>query len=362
MKGRYPQRIRYLRTSDGVQLAWAEAGCGPLLIATGNWLAHLEHDLESPVWRHWIQFFSEHFRFVRYDERGCGMTDWNIANLSLERWVEDLEAVVAAVDPQEPFPLFGISHGAAICAAYAARHPERVSRLILYGGFALGWAHRGDPLGLRKYEAIVELVRSEWANENPAFRQVFTSRFIPGANENQIAWFNNHCRRTTSAANAAALMVARAEVNVSDLLSKIEAPTLVLHARDDGTVPVTQGHLLAAGIPNAEFFELDSNNHILLEHEPAWGRFCEAVLDFMNLETRATPQDAAFAELSPRERQVLTLLTEGLGNAAIAERLSISDKTVRNHMSNLFDKLGVWTRAQAIVFARDHRFSARDNR
>jgi len=353
MKG---QRIRYLRTTDGVQLAWADAGCGPLLIATGNWLAHLEHDLESPVWRHWIQFFSEHFRFVRYDERGCGMTDWNVTNLSLERWVEDLEAVVASIDPQEPFPLLGISHGAAICATYAARHPERVSRLILYGGFALGWNHRGDPLGLRKYQAIVELVRSEWANENPAFRQVFTSRFIPGANDDQIAWFNNHCRRTTSPANAAALMLARSEVNVSHLLSRIHTPTLVLHARGDATVPVTQGHLLAAAIPNAEFLELDSNNHILLEHEPAWTRFCEAVLDFMNLDR----QNAAFSELSPRELQILTLLTEGLGNAAIAERLSISDKTVRNHMSNLFDKLGVWTRAQAIVFARDHRFAMRD--
>lgn len=284
------------------------------------------------------------------------MTDWNVADLSLDRWVEDLEQVVRVVRPDEPFSLVGICHGAAISAAFAARHPDLVSRLILYGGYALGWSHRGDTERLKKYEAIVELVRTDWASDNPAFRQVFTSRFIPGATPAQIAWFTEYCTRMTSPTNAAALMLARAEVNIIDLLDHIAAPTLVLHACGDAVVPIAQGRLLAAGIRNAEFLELDSNNHILLEHEPAWRHFCSAVLEFLGLETMAARQDPVFATLSRREREILTLLTEGLGNASIAERLAISDKTVRNHTSNLYDKLGVWNRVQAIIFARDHGF------
>ncbi|HXI90127.1 MAG TPA: alpha/beta fold hydrolase, partial [Blastocatellia bacterium] len=153
------QRIRYLRTADGVQLAWAEAGAGPVLIKAANWLTHLEYEWESPVWRHWIRFFTDHFRFVRYDERGCGMTDWNVGDLSFERWVEDLEAVTGAAETREPFALLGISQGAAPSIAYAVRHPERVSQLVLYGAYARGVWRRGDPDGEREYRAITELVR-----------------------------------------------------------------------------------------------------------------------------------------------------------------------------------------------------------
>src|ERR671939_1106228 len=156
------QRIRYLRTPDRVQLAWAEAGAGPVLVKAANWLTHLEYEWESPVWRHWIHFFTEHFRFVRYDERGCGMTDWKVGDLSVERWVEDLEAVVAAADPREPFALLGISQGAATCAAYAVRHPERVSRLVLYGGYARGTYCRGVPGKERVYRALIDITRLGW--------------------------------------------------------------------------------------------------------------------------------------------------------------------------------------------------------
>ena len=139
---------------------------------------------------------------------------------------------------------------------------------------------------------------------------------------------------------------------------KVRTPTLVLHSRDDDVIPISEGRILAAGIPGAQFIELDSKNHVLLENEPAWERFCDEVLEFMGLKGSARGEDPAFASLSPREREVLALITEGLGNAEIAERLSISEKTVRNHVSNLFDKLGVWTRAQAMVFARDRGFRA----
>jgi len=355
---RATQRIRYLRTGDGVQLAWAEAGAGPVLIKAANWLTHLEYEWESPVWRHWIRFFSEHFRFVRHDERGCGMTDWNVGDLSFERWVEDLEAVVAVADPQEPFALLGISQGAATCLAYAVRHPERVSQILLYGGYARGTFRRGDPDKERLYRALIDMTRLGWGKDNPAFRQVFTSRFIPGATEEQMGWFNDLCRKTTSPEIAARLLETRATIDVVELLGKVHAPTLVLHSRNDDVVPISEGHILAAGIPGAQFIELDSKNHILLENEPAWERFCSEVLDFMGLKHSSRGEDSAFSSLSPREREVLTLITEGLGNAEIAERLSISEKTVRNHVSNLFDKLGVWTRAQAMVFAQDHGFRA----
>jgi len=352
------QRIRYLRTPDGVQLAWAEAGSGPPLLKAANWLTHLEFDWDSPAWRHWIRFFAAHFRFVRYDERGCGMTDWKVGDLSFPRWVEDLESVADAAGLVEPFTLLGMSQGAAVCLAYAVRHPERVSRLVLYGGYAKGWSHRPDAPGLKEYQAMIELVRRGWGRQNPAFRQIFTSRFLPQGRPEQIEWWNELCRKTTTPEIAAQLLEARAEVDVTDLLGQVRVPTLVIHAREDEVCAVGAGRALAAAIPGAEFVELDSRNHILLEEEPAWERFKAAVLDFVGVSVppSAAGEDPAFAALSTRERDVLGLLSEGLGNAEIAERLAISAKTVRNHVSNLFDKLGVWTRAQAIVFARDRGF------
>src|SRR5687767_9046684 len=227
------QRIRYLVTPDGVKLAWAEAGSGPALVKASNWLTHLEYDLESPVWRHWIRFFAGHSRFIRYDERGCGMTDWNVPELaSFSGWVDDLDAVVAAAAPAEPFALLGISQGAAICAAYAAAHPERVSALVLYGGYARGW-RRDTPEGAREHRAVVELVRIGWGKDNAAFREVFTSRFIPGGSRGQIDWFNEVCRRTTTGDNAGDLLENRTRMDASNLLEQVRAPTLVLHTRDD---------------------------------------------------------------------------------------------------------------------------------
>jgi len=356
------QRIRYLRTADSVQLAWAEAGTGPVVVKGPNWLTHLEYEWESPVWRHWMQFFSRHFRFIRYDERGCGMTDWDVADISPERQLTDLSDVIAAADIREPFTLLGISQGGAPCVRYAVEHPERVARLILYGAYAQGWARRSDPAAAHEYDSITALMRAGWGRNNPVFRQVFTSRFVPDATDEQIAWFNNLCLKTASAANAAALFSSRSGIDVVDLLGRVRAPTLVLHAREDAAVPLSQGHFLASRLPNAQFVELDSRNHILLEHEPAWGRFCEAVLDFTGVAASADGEDAAFGALSAREREVLYLITEGLGNAEIADRLTISDKTVRNHVSNVFDKLGVWSRAQAIVFARDRGFAGAKSR
>jgi len=347
------QRIRYVRSTDGARLAWSDAGSGPVLVKAANWLTHLEYDLESPVWRHWLEFLSDHFRLIRYDERGSGMSDWDV-ELSFERWLDDFERVIDAAELTEPFALLGVSQGSSVSIAYAVEHPERVSRMILYGGYARGWARRGNPAGQREYEAIVELVRAGWGRSNPAFRQVFTSRFIPSGSDEQIEWFNELCRKTTTPEMAAKLLAVRASIDVVPLLAQVRVPTLVIHARNDAVTPIGEGRILAEGIPGAEFVELESENHVLLRDEPAWTRFRDVVLEFMGSAARS--EGDVFAALSPREREVLALLAEGLGNAQIAARLSISEKTVRNHVSNLFDKLGVWTRAQAIVFARDRGF------
>jgi pimeloyl-ACP methyl ester carboxylesterase/DNA-binding CsgD family transcriptional regulator len=357
-ESRVRQAIRYLRTTDRVRLAWAEVGRGPALVKAANWMTHLELEWRSPVWRHWIEFFSSHFRFVRYDERGCGMSDWDVGDLGQERWADDLEAVVEAAGCREPIVLLGISQGGAPAIEFAARHPERVSHLVLYGCYSQGWMKRADEGDRRRYEAMIELIEHGWGRSNPVFRQLFTSRFIPGGTDEQLNWFNELCLKTTSAKNAARLLEARAHIDVRQRLGDVRVPTLVLHARDDDVIPLSSGKILASEIPGAEFVELDSANHILLADEPAWRRFREAVLDFTGVAVPAEQATAepAFAALSPREREVLGLITEGLANAEIAERLRISDKTVRNHVSNLFDKLGVWTRAQAIVFARDRGF------
>jgi pimeloyl-ACP methyl ester carboxylesterase len=351
----FRQHVRYFTASDGARMAWAESGSGPVLVKAANWLTHLEYEWDSPVWRHWNQFFSAHFRFVRYDERGCGMNDGGLGALSIEQWAADLGSVIEAARPDGPVTLLGISQGVATCVQYAVRHPERVARMILYGGYARGASRRGTADSERAFRAMADLARVSWSSSNPTFRQVFTSRFIPDATVEQLQWFNDLCVKAAPGGVVADLFEARAVLDVSALLDKVRTPTLVLHARDDQVIPLAEGRLVASGIAGAEFVELDSRNHILLEHEPAWRRFCEAVRAWMQTGHPAA-KDSPFAALSSRERQVLALMTEGLSNTQIAERLSISEKTVRNHASNVFDKLGVWSRAQAIVFARDHGF------
>ena len=350
------QRIRFLHTRDGVKLAWAEAGSGPVLVKAANWMTHLEYEWESPTWRHWLRFFTEHFHYIRFDERGCGLSDWQVPDLSLTGWIDDLESVIDASGAKGPVALFGISQGAATCIAYAVRHPERVSRMVLYGGYARGYRHRANAEKVREFEVVRDAIRIGWGKENPAFRQLFTSRFLPEGTAEQLASFNELCRRTTTGEVAAKIMDMRADVNVVDLLDQVRVPTLVIHANEDGVVPFSEGRLMAGKIPGAQFVELSSKNHVLLESEPAWPRFQDAVLDFFGLaeSSRADP----FAALSPREREILALITEGLSNAEIGARLTIAEKTVRNHVSSVYDKLGVWSRAQAMVFARDHGFSA----
>lgn len=348
------QHVRYLNAADGTRIAWAQSGEGPVVVKAANWLTHLEYEWNSPVWKHWIRFFSDNCRFVRYDERGCGMSEWRPSPLSLDRWASDLASVIEAAQPDGPVTLLGISQGASTCLRYALRHPERVARMVLYGGYGRGVFHRQSPPAESQHRAMIALVRAAWNKDNPTFRQLFTSRFIPDGSPEQLHWFNDLALKTTSGEAVASLLEARAAIDISALLPEVRTPTLVLHARNDEVVPVEEGRLVASGIPGAEFVELDSRNHILLDGEPAWQHFRDATLAFLQ---RRAATDSQFTALSGREREVLSLMAEGLSNGEIGGRMGISEKTVRNHASNVFDKLGVWSRAQAIVFARDHGFT-----
>jgi pimeloyl-ACP methyl ester carboxylesterase/DNA-binding CsgD family transcriptional regulator len=346
------QTIRFIK-SGSVRLAVATSGVGAPLVKSANWLSHLEFDWQSPVWRHWFRFLSAGRQLIRFDPRGCGLSDWDVADLSHPAQVADLEAIIDASD-LDRFPLLGVSQGGAACIEYAVRHPERVSQLILYGCYAEGWGQRSEEVR-RHNQALVELIRQGWGQENPAFRQLFASLFIPDADADQVRWFSDLMRTTTQPEIAARIFEAFGEINVRALLPQVRVPTLVVHARNDARVPFDQGRLLATEIPGAHFVTLESRNHILLESELAWERFCEALDDFLGApETRIGPAEhGALPELTSRENAILKLVAQGEGNSEIAKRLFISDKTVRNHLTNIFEKLGVESRARAIVLARD---------
>jgi pimeloyl-ACP methyl ester carboxylesterase len=275
------QEIRFCTAPDGVQLAYSLIGQGPPLMKTGNWMTHLEFDLESPIWRPLYRELATDHALIRYDARGNGLSDRAVDDISFDAFVSDLEAVVDAARLTR-FALLGISQGCAVSIAYAVRHPERVSHLILYGGYALGWSKRARSAAQKEEdEAVLTLMRVGWGKENPAFRQVFTSQFVPGATKEQADWFNELQRITVSGDTAARIFTATGETDVTALLSRVSVPTLVLHARDDARVPFEAGRRMAAGIPGARFVALTGRNHVFLESEPAFGQFLEHTRAFL---------------------------------------------------------------------------------
>lgn len=278
---RIDQEVRFCRTADGVTLAYACSGSGPPLVKAANWLTHVDHDWHSPVWRHWLHELSRRFRLVRYDERGCGLSDWAIPPPSFEDWVDDLATVVDAAG-LERFPLLGISQGAAVAIAYTAGHPERVSRLVLYGGYARGRITRAvSAEDKRMHDLQVDLAALGWGTDDPAFRQVFTAQFMPGASKQLWDAFNELQKLTTSAENAARVLELTGSTDVVDIAPLVRAPALVLHARDDHRPPFEEGRLLASLLPDSRFVPLESQNHVLLADEPAWPVFLREVEDFL---------------------------------------------------------------------------------
>ncbi|HYD88240.1 MAG TPA: alpha/beta fold hydrolase [Vitreimonas sp.] len=274
------QEVRFCTARDGVRIAYATVGSGPPLVKCANWLNHLEFDWDSPIWRYPFRALAKDYTFVRYDARGNGLSDWDVSDWSLDALVADLEAVVDAAG-LERFPLLGISQGCAVSIEYAVRHPERVTKLILYGGYARGWKLHDDKERVTQNEAHVLLTRTGWGRDNPAYRQLFTSFFIPGATQEQMDWFNELQRITTSPENAATLLDALGTIDVRDRLAHVRTPTLVIHARKDARVTLPNGRELATGIPGARFVILESQNHVLLEQEPAMARFLQELRAFL---------------------------------------------------------------------------------
>ena len=311
-------------------------GSGPPLVRVATWLTHIESDWESPIWSHWLRRLGETHTVLRYDERGCGLSDPGAGELSVDTWVADLEAVVDAAG-LERFDLLGVSQGAAIGVAYAARHTQRVAGLVLYGGYARGRRVRGQQ---DQEDALVAAIRAGWTTDDPAFRHVFSMLFLPHGSPEQMAWYDELLRASTTVDAAIALFRARGGVDVVDTAAAVKPRTLVMHARADHVVPVQEGRLLAKLIPNAELVLLDSENHILLADEPAWEQFLSELRDFLGVSGAPSPALAA-GELSAREIDVLELVAAGLTNDAIAQRLFISVRTVERHISNIYVKLGL---------------------
>lgn len=346
------RQIRFCTAADGVRIAYETFGKGPPIVRASTWLTHLEFDWQSPIWRHWLEGLAEGRRVVRYDERGCGLSDRTVENFSLQAWVADLEAVVDAAG-LDRFALLGISHGGPIAIAYAARHPERVSHLALYGTYARGRLHRSAQ-AREEADLLISLVRVGWGQANPVFRRVFTTLFVPDATSEQMDWFDELQRASASPETAARIRRLRGEVDVTALASQVAVPTMVLHARDDAVVPFAEGRLLAALIPGARFVPLKGRNHILLADEPAWAVFLAELGDFLGRADRAVADK--LPDLSARELEVLGLVAGGLDNEGIAGRLNLSVRTVERHLSNIYAKLGVSGKAaRAAVAARFSR-------
>ena len=275
------QHIAFCRAGDGVRLAYAVSGEGPPLVRAANWMTHLGYDIESPVWRHWVRDMSRRHRFIRYDERGCGLSDWDAADFTFDDWVADLESVVEALGV-ERFPLLGVSQGGAVAVAYAARHPERVTRLVLSGAYARGRAVRALTDDEKRAAALdLDLARVGWGRDDPAFRQVFAAQFIPDGTRADWAAFDQLQRRTTSPENAVRFLEEFARIDIRDQAGKVACPTLILHSRDDHRVPMRYGEELAALIPDSHLVALSSNNHLLTATEPAWRLFCDEVEAFL---------------------------------------------------------------------------------
>jgi pimeloyl-ACP methyl ester carboxylesterase/DNA-binding winged helix-turn-helix (wHTH) protein len=277
------QEIRFCMTNDRVSIAYAKTGSGYPLVKAANWLNHLDFEWDSPVWRHWLCELGKHHTFIRYDERGNGLSDWEIKDGSFEAWVHDLETVVDAAGVDK-FALLGISQGGPVAIAYAVRHPERVSHLILYGAYSCGRNNRDQADEEKEArQALKTLMRFDWGRRNAAFSQLFTNRFLPeNATPEHQQWFNDLQRMSATGENAACIMEECDNTDVRHLLSSVAVPTVVFHSERDHVVPIEEGRILATEIPNARFVPLPSANHLLLEQEPAWRKFMEELAAFLH--------------------------------------------------------------------------------
>ncbi|HHP7238998.1 alpha/beta fold hydrolase [Longibacter sp.] len=353
---RLRQNIGFCESFDGTRIAYATSGTGPPLVRVANWVTHLELDWEGPIWPPWFEELSSDHTLVRYDLRGCGLSDRSVDDLSLDAWVRDLEAVVDDLGLDQ-FSILGLCQGGSIAVAYAARHPARVKQLVLYDTYTHGALVEGQRFFERtKAEALTQMIKVGWGRRNAAFRKVFVDLLVPEGSKEQQQWLAELQRESTSPEMAARLWRAFHVIDIREAAPHVQAPTLVFHVKHDAMIPFQMGCHLASLIPEARFVPLDGENHILLPDEPAWERFVSELRGFLADEEVPASEVDGFCELTPREREVLDLVAQGLGNGQIAEALFISPKTVRNHVSRIFSKLDVSRRAEAVVQAREAGF------
>ena len=342
------QQVRFCTSFDGTRIAYAVTGDGPPLVRAPHWFSHLEHDWTNPAFQPWVEDLSKRYSFLRFDQRGCGLSDREVPEISHEAHVRDMECVIDAAR-LERFAIFGASQGSAFAVSYAARHPERVSHLLLYGGFARGWAKRESKVDQNATQ--VRLIELGWGGDEPSFRQVFATQFMPDASLETIRAFNDMMPLTSSAKTAAKIFLTNGDIDVQDEARRVRCPTLVAHGTGDQRIPFEEGRRMAGLIPGAQFVSLETRNHMMPTGDPAWPRLLEAMVDFY--PPAAAAQPPGFPQLTARERDVLELIAQGLDNAQIAARLALSEKTVRNNITHIFDKIQVESRAQAIVRARE---------
>jgi pimeloyl-ACP methyl ester carboxylesterase/DNA-binding CsgD family transcriptional regulator len=345
--------VRFCASADGVRLAYTTIGRGSPVVRAAYWLTHIEHDAHSIIWGPWLREFAQRAKLVRYDQRGCGLSDREVGDISFDAWLRDLETVVDAAG-LDRFSLLGMSQGAAIAIAFAVRHPERVARLVIYGGFALGRRRRGSREQEEEAELQERAIALGWGRENPAFRQIFTSQFMANATAEELAAWDEMQRLSCSAKTAARIVKVTHRLDVTYLLGQVRVPTLVMHATQDARIPFAQGRAIASAIPGARFIPLESAGHTLAPREPAFRLFFDELAAFIAGASESAP--GAIDGLTPRETQLLEQVARGKSNEEIAATAGISPKTVRNVVSVLFDKLAVHTRAEAIVKAREAGF------
>ena len=346
----FKQDLRFTHSADGARLAYAVHGDGYPLVRAAHWLTNIDQDWQTPVWRPWFDALGSRYRFHRYDSRGCGLSDRDATDVSLDLLVADLEAVVDAAG-LDRFALLGTSQGGAVSIAYAARHPERVSHLVLLGGFVRGPLRRArTSQEIESVRAQIKLIEVGWGQDHPAFLQLFTSQIFPNATPAQAASLNDLQKMSCSPEQASRIVNAYYDIDASAFLAQVASPTLVLHARGDLRAPfATEAVHIASSIAGARLVPLETSSHNPLHGEPAFDRVIEEIEAFIP-RTRGA---AAFPTLTRREHEILELIARGCDNAQIAAHLELSEKTVRNHITNVFDKIGVENRSQAIVRARE---------
>jgi len=345
--------VRFCESHDGIRIAYAIAGEGPPVILLPSWLTHLEFQRRSVAWQPFLSALSSRYRLIRYDPRGCGLSDRNVADLRFDTWVRDLDALVSHLGLRS-FALIGVCQGGAVALEYAARTPGRVSHLVLYGTYARGRDKRGDiPLEAEKARVLLDMIRVGWGSEDHAFAIAFAQQFQPAGAEGHLRSWCELQRRAATPEAAVAMTRIMFDIDIRSALWVVGCPTLVAHANRDAVVPLEEGRLLARSIRGARFLELDSANHFMRPDEPAWSRFVEALYAFLP----KPPQEAgAWGELTAREREVLDQVAQGLDNRQISARFGISEKTVRNHVSHVLATLGMKNRSQLIVAAREAGF------